>query len=478
MRLSIEPLVEFSIGILGAIATAGTFAAILWTVGGSAHVSIGSFSFEIPAFMALAAVAYAVVVTGAAMVTGRPLVARVEAKNEAEAQFRAEMTRLRENAESIALIRGDDDERQSVVAGYGKVVVAWFAITRQNAIISLVMSINGGLFPVIPLLLTAPKYLAGELSLGGVMQVAAAFTAVQGALIWFVDNLLNVANWLASVARVDELNEALEGIDVGARMDSDDEISMGVSEDGAIHLDNLAAAHRNGRVMIANANVTIEQGEKVLIAGESGTGKSTLIRAIAGLWPWGSGEIRMPEGARIAFMPQRPYLPLGTLRNAVTYSGGDEPVSNDVVDEAMRRCGLSYLVKRLDDEDRWDQLLSGGERQRVAFARLLIQRPSIIVMDEATAALDEESQTSLLNLVREELKDSTLISVGHRPSLDAFHDKKLTLTRRDAGAELSSTTIHGPIARRLRDWTFGFGRRRESAAKEVKDAADASAPKQ
>ncbi len=456
VRLAIEPLVDFSIGILTAVVTAGTFATILWRVGGSAHVTLGGTSFDIPAYMAIAAVLYAFGVTVVAVIAGRPLISFVGIKNEAEAQFRAEMTRLRENAESIALIRGDDDERGSVLKNYGHVVTAWFGIVKQNAVVSLVLSTNGGLFPIIPLFLAAPKYVSGELSLGEVMQVTAAFVAVQGALIWFVDNLLRVADWIASVVRVDELAQALEDIDVGVRMDSVDEISLGVSEDGAIHLDELAAAHRNGRIMIAAANVVIEQGEKVLIAGESGTGKSTLIRAIAGLWPWGSGSILMPPGASIAFMPQRPYLPLGSLRNAICYSAGEEPIPPGVVEDALKRCGLNYLLKRLDEEAHWDQQLSGGERQRVAFARLLVQRPSIIVMDEATSALDEDSQTSLLGLVRDELPESTVISVGHRPSLDAFHDRKITLTRKTTGAIITSAPISNPLMMIALKWGSAF----------------------
>ena len=442
IRLAIEPVVDFGLGLLTACVTAATFATILWRVGGAAHLAAFGWSFDLPAYMAIAAIAYAAVVTIAAAAAGRPLVARVSAKSEAEARFRAEMTRLRENAESIALIRGDDEERHSVIEGYGHVVAAWFAIVKQNAIVSVVLSANSGLFAVVPLLLVAPKYLSGELSLGAVMQVTAAFAAVQGALIWFVDNLLNVANWLAAVCRVDELVEALESIDAGARMDAADEINLGVSEDGSLHLEELAAAHRNGRIMIAAANVEIAQGERVLIAGESGAGKSTLVRAIAGLWPWGSGSILMPAGASVAFLPQRPYIPLGTLRRAACYPASEDSVPREDVEEALKTCGLGYLVKRLDDEEAlWDRELSGGERQRVAFARLLLQKPSIIVMDEATSALDDDSQGALLGLLRDRLGESTLISVGHRPSLDAFHERKITLTRHAAGAEMTSAPI-------------------------------------
>lgn len=449
VRISTEPLVEFAIGLISAFVTALTFAAILWTVAGSISFEVAGRTFHIPAYMAIAAVLYAVITSTTAYYVGRALVGKIAAKNETEALFRAEMTRLRENAESIALIKGDADERTSVIETYANVVRAWMAVVRRQGFIALVLNTNGALFPIIPLLLATPKYLSGELTLGAVMQVAAAFSAVQAALIWFVDNFVRLSEWYASVVRVDEFVETLEEVDIGTIMEDEHQIVLDESDDEAIHIDNLSLAHRNGRVVIDDASIRIQPGEKVLIAGESGTGKSTLIRALAGLWPWGSGRIAFPRDTPYAFVPQKPYLPRGTLKDTLLYPDNGAAVPDTDIVKAMERCGLGYLGKRLNDEDDWDRVLSGGERQRIAFCRLLIQKPPIIIMDEATAALDEGSQDSLLSLFEDELAGSTVISVGHRPGLERFHERKITLVRRPAGARVHSTPIRKSLWRLL-----------------------------
>ena len=286
------------------------------------------------------------------------------------------------------------------------------------------------LSPVVPLLLGAPKYLAGEIGLGELMQIATAFAQVQIALNWLADNAIRLAEWLASAQRVVELSDVLDNLDATiGRYGSSTTVVLGDSPDDSLCICDLSLTQQNGKLMIEDADVVIAPGEKVLVKGKSGTGKSTLIRAMAGLWPWGSGQILRPKGATFAFMPQRPYLPLGTLRHALLYPAEDEGQPDEALAEALRRCGLAHLVPRLHEEDQWEGILSGGEKQRLAFARLLVSPPDIIIMDESTAALDEESQARMLDFLRTDLAPAMVLCVAHRPGLEEYFDRELKLVR-------------------------------------------------
>ena len=445
-RLSTEPVVDFAIDLLNALLSFVAFIGILWTVGGSISFQVFGSWVTIPAYMTVAAVLYGLLMSGATVYVGRPLVPGVAAKNEAEARFRFELTRLRENAESIALIRGEPDERGILARSYGRLVGRWLAVVALHGRLTWITNASGALIPVVPLLLATPKYLSGELTLGAVTQLAAAFLQVQVAFAWLVDRYKFVAMWYASARRVMALVEAAEELD--RSLDAVGGIERLEMPDPRLVLRHLTVADRDGRVLIRDADATIEAGEKVLILGESGAGKSTLMRAVAGLWPWGAGRILVPRETAIAFVPPRPYLPLGTLRQAILYPALDLDIGDDEIAAILDECGLGDWSDRLDTVERWDQILSSGERQRLAFARLFLQKPAIAILDEATSALDEGSQAALMRLMRSELPATTVISVGQRPEAEAFHDRCLRLVRAEGGARLVDHTAVLPVRAR------------------------------
>jgi vitamin B12/bleomycin/antimicrobial peptide transport system ATP-binding/permease protein len=438
LRLASEPVVEFAVGFINALLAAVTFVGILFWVGGSLTIDIGGTSVWIPGYIALAAVLYATATSVLTYLIGSPLVDRVAAKNEAEAQFRYELTRVRENAESIALIKGADDERERLNETFATVAARWLDVVRQHCHLTWILNGNAFFAPVFPVLLATPKYLAGDLSLGSVMQIAAAFIAVLTALNWFAENFIRLAEWSASAQRAQELHEALDEMDDDTARTA--AIVVENTSQADIEMQDLSIVHRDGRVVIDDTDIKVKPGERVLLGGESGSGKSTLIRAIAGLWPWGEGRILIPAGAKVAFVPQRPYIPLGTLRDAIAYPVEGSLLADERAKAVLKDVGLGYLAGKLDsDEERWDQTLSGGERQRVAFARLLIDEPNIIIMDEATAALDIDSEFRLLTLLFERLPKATIFSVGHRPGLQELHSRLLTLQRRPGGGRIIQT---------------------------------------
>lgn len=439
VRIATESPVDFVTGVVSAFLSAVTFIAVLWTIGGALDFTLGGFHIYIPGFLVIAAVLYAVIASTSMAFIGRRFVAVSEDKNQSEAELRYVLTRLRENGESIALIQGEEEERAGVERSLKKVLRTWRDICVQSMKTTIVSQTSSYIAPILPIILCAPKFLAGTMSLGEVMQAASAFTIVQGAFNWLVDNYPRLADWTASARRAASLMVSLDALE---RAESGDGIGrITISHDGegaALRLRDLSVTLDDGTAVVDDTDVAIKPGERVLIAGESGTGKSTLVRAIAGLWPWGDGRIEVQKGAKMMLLPQRPYIPIGTLRRAATYPDAADSRSVKEVADAFRHVGLKHLVKRIDDEGPWDQTLSGGEKQRLAFARIFLHNPDIIVLDEATAALDPESQDKLMELLSKAPEHTTLISVGHRPELEAFHNRKIVLERRRGGAKLVS----------------------------------------
>lgn len=432
--------VDMAVGVITSVLMLVSFVGILWGLSGPLHIAFGATEFDIPGYMVWAALLYAGIGSGLTWLIGRPMVEANIRRNQAESDHRFALLRLRESSEGVALIRGERDEERGLARAFDHVVAVMKDLMRSERNLMWLTSAYGMLLTVFPVLVASPRYFAGAITLGVLMQIASAFGEVTKSLNWFVDNFPRIADWRSHVERVMELEDSFEAASTAGDETGTITVEEGPLPDGreVLAFHDLQIAHADGNVVIGEANAEIHAGEKVLIVGESGTGKSTLFRAIAGLWPWGSGTIRVPERSHMMFMPQRPYLPLGTLRAAVAYPAAAKNFGDAALIKALETAGLPHLATRLDEEERWDRILSLGEQQRLAFARLLLQRPRWVFMDEATAALDEENQDRLMTLFREELAESALISIGHRPGLDAYHDRTLTLVRGAEGARLTA----------------------------------------
>jgi putative ATP-binding cassette transporter len=447
-RVATEAPVDFASGVTQAFLSAATFIAVLWTIGGALDFSLGGLEVHVPGFLVIAALIYALMASGSMVLIGTRFVQASETKNQAEAEYRYVITRLRENGESIALIRGEEEERAGVDRSLQQVVAAWRDIAFQNVKTTLVSQTSSYIAWVLPIILCAPKFLDGSMSLGEIMQAASAFAIVQGAFNWLVDNYPRMADWTASARRVASLTVAVDALEAAETGNGVGRITVGKEGNGpALRLQDLSVRLNDGTAVVDEADVAIMPGERVLIAGDTGSGKSTLVRAIAGLWPWGGGAIEIKKGAKMFLLPQRPYVPIGTLRRAATYPEAPESRSIEDVAEAFERVGLGHLACKLDEEAPWDQMLSGGEKQRLAFARILLHDPDVVVLDEATAALDPKSQAKLMELLVARA-DTTLLSVGHRPELEAFHSRKIVLERRREGARLVRDVALGHPAHR------------------------------
>ena len=434
VRVATESPIDFATGATTAILSAATFVVVLWTIGGALTVHWSGAAITIPGFLVVAAVLYAAAASGLMLVIGRNFVAVSESKSSAEAEYRYVLTRLRENGESIALLRGEEQERTGVDRSFAVVLRAWRELCFQHMRTTIVSQTSGYLAPILPIILCAPKFLEGSMTLGEVMQAASAFTIVQAAFNWLVDNYPRLAEWAASARRVAAMQASLDYLEHAETRCR--RIVHGECRDKTLRLRDVSITLRDGTAVLSGAKLEVKRGEKVLITGASGSGKSTLVRVLAGVWPWGQGGLEIAPGAKLLVLPQRPYVPTGTLRRAATYPDAADSRSRKEIAMTFNKVGLTRLAERLDEEGPWDQTLSGGEKQRLGFARILLHRPDIIVLDEATAALDPASQSWLMQFLVRELRDATIISIAHRSDLEPFHDRKIVLQWTRGGATL------------------------------------------
>ncbi len=424
LSMFVQQTLTLSLGLLSSVVTLGSFIGILWTISGPLHFHFAGHAVVIPGYMVWAALIYAVAGTWLTNRIGSPLVRLNFDQQRYEADFRFSLVRLRENSESVALYGGERHEHEHFMGRFGHVFSNFWRIMIQQKRLTWFTSGYGQLAVIFPILVASPRFFAKQIELGGLMQIASAFGQVQGALSYIVNSYADLANWHAVVDRLRTFERNMEGIRALRKRHA--EIRVEPGEPLRVH--GLTLRLPDERPLLDGLSLEVAPGESLLIMGPSGAGKSTLIRAIAGLWPFGSGRVELPPRERSLFLPQRPYLPIGTLREALLYPYGDPRTPDVRLHEVLGACGLQSLAGLLDERRHWAQVLSLGEQQRLAFARVFLQRPRWIFMDEATSALDEDAERDLYRRLREELPDSAIVSVGHRSTLLAYHQRRLLLS--------------------------------------------------
>jgi putative ATP-binding cassette transporter len=416
---------QLSLGILTSVVTLGAFISILWQVSGPLSVRFAGSELVIPGYMVWAALAYAVVGSVLTHYVGRRLISLNFQKERLEADFRFHLVRVRENAEGVALYGGEAPENEGLLGRFEAVRVNWWLLMQFTKRLTGFTAGYQQLAVIFPFVVASPRYFSGAITLGELMQIVAAFGTVQTALSWFVQNYDLLAGWKASVDRLLTFHRALE--DTAAEQARHEGLDVQRDGEPTVRAENLDLVLPNGRVILANTGFTLEPGDRILLSGPSGSGKSTLFRALAGIWPFGRGRVRLPGNARVLFLPQKPYIPLGTLRDAVAYPGAAAEFGDDAIRGVVANVGLDALVDRLDDRQNWSLQLSGGEQQRLAIARALLHRPDWLFLDEATSALDEASEKHLYGLLERRMPDATIVSIAHRPTVVAFHRRRFSL---------------------------------------------------
>ena len=430
LRLFVAGALTLSIGGLRAFVTLVSFLGILWGLSGPATIPIGSFQLTIPGYMVWAALLYAIAGTWLTNLIGRPLVRLNFNQQRYEADFRFSLVRFRENAEGVALYHGEADEMRNFRERFSWVVRNWWDIMRRQKRLTWFTAGYGQAAVIFPFLVAAPRYFRGEIPLGALMQTAQAFGQVQDSLSFIVNSYTDLAEWRAVILRLLGFERALARVHATA---AEEGVQREAGAEAALALDRVNLKLPGGRPLLEDVTVAIRPGDTALISGPSGAGKSTIFRAIAGIWPFGRGQIRFPRDARVLFLPQKPYLPIGTLREVTSYPATAAGIDDATLREALELVGLGSWTGRLDESAHWALALSPGEQQRIAFARALVQKPEWLFLDEATSALDEDIEARLYGLLRDRLPGTTIVSVGHRSTLRAFHARRLVVTPNGTG---------------------------------------------
>lgn len=433
IRLFVEMTLSFGVGILKSLCTFISFVFILYQLSGTLQFTAFGQEWHLNGYLFWAALVYSVIGTYITHIVGRKLVKLNFVQQRYEADFRFSMIRLRESAESVAFYRGEKQEGSIFRDRFALLLDNfWKLVNKQKQLVWL----NSGysqIAIIFPFVAAMNRYLSREITLGGLMQVSSAFGNVQGALSYFIDVYTSLAQWQAVVMRLTFFGRHMHEVSIEAEK---------------FHLQRFAASQEveaehmqinlpDGTPLLKDICFTLQPGRNVLIKGVSGSGKSTFLRAIAGIWPYVDGKIRIPEPEKLMFIPQKPYLPLGTLRAALLYPGGRQ-ISDEQLIALMNTCQIGYLSDKLDVTADWSHVLSVGEQQRLAFVRAHLQQPVWLFLDEATSALDEETEAKMYQLAASNLPNTTIVSVGHRSTLNKYHVLQLKLDKASRSLALTS----------------------------------------
>jgi vitamin B12/bleomycin/antimicrobial peptide transport system ATP-binding/permease protein len=440
LQMFVQYTLAVGIGLLSSIVTLCSFVVILWTLSARAPLTLFGSSFDIPGYLVWAALIYAMIGTTLTHLIGWRLIPLNFQQQRFEADFRFNLVRTRENAEQIAALGGEAAEREEHLNRFGFVVGNWLALMQRQKRLTFFTQSYSQASVIFPYIVVSPAYFSGAMHLGGLMQTASAFNSVQNALSYFITAYRQIAEWRAVIARLTGFEEAIAAGRAVAVTPPAVEIVPRANGTG-VTVDRLSVNLPDGVTIVAADHIAFPAGESVLVTGPSGAGKSTLFRAIAGIWPFGSGRVTVPKGAKVMLLPQRPYFPLATLAAAVNYPAQAGTFDAARVAEVLVAVGLPELVERLGEEAHWNRSLSQGEQQRLAIARALLQAPDYLLLDEATAALDEAAEASLYRLLQDRLKGSTIVSIGHRSTLHAFHHRRVEVVPGEPFSRVQETPL-------------------------------------
>jgi putative ATP-binding cassette transporter len=427
IRIATESAIALSHSLIYSLMTLGLFIEILWSVSGAIVVP-GTGGFQVPGYLVPLAFVYAALGSTISWMIGRPLVRATNALQSAEATFRFGLSRSRENSEAIALMRGEPMERVVSSTRFGQIVHEW---NRQSLAYMGLVSFGSGygaLLPVLPLLIAAPQYITGVMSLGVLMQAAQAFQRLTSALSWPVDNIGEIARCRASADRVLSLYEDMRQLDADAKTPSVQRISLGQTERARLVIEDLCITEPTGHSLLEHFSADIRRGERVLILGNPAV-TGSFFKVIGGLWPWGSGRVLLPAKGSMLFVSQRPFLPEGTLREALCYPHPPDDFPATAIRHALECAGIAWLAQRMDERNNWEQVLPQRAQQRLGIARVLLQRPAWVFMEEATDSFDPKGERLILEMLRRELPNATLLNITFHPGLRQLYHRTLVLSR-------------------------------------------------